>query len=248
MMEEKYEEKLGYLRAAIENSQYLVCLMGISIGSFCGCTNYRNEKDALDVEISYGYSPEEMFNPTFFRTRTEQFYDFYKKNMINALGKVKEGLACLSRLEEQGKLKSVITRDIFSIAKRAGCKNVYEIHGSVFENFCSHCGKRYPIEYIQKSEGVPRCEDCRAIIRPGVSMVGELVDNHIISKAAEEVQKADTLLILGSNLKSPLTETFLRYFEGNHLILVNDEVHFADDKADLTIHGKPVDILKDLGI
>lgn len=247
-MEEKYAEKLGYLRCAVDNSRYMVCLMGVGVSAFCGCINFRDEKDALNIEAAYGYSPEEMFNPTFFSTRTEQFYDFYKNHMLRNLGEVKEGLLTLGRLEEQGKLKCVITRDLFSIPKRAGCKNVYEIHGSVFENFCPHCGRRYPIEYIRKSSGVPKCESCGAVVRPGVHMVGEMVDNCVISKAAEEVQKADTLVILGCHLKSPLAETFLRYFEGHHLILINEMPDFADERADLTIHGKPVDILKDLGI
>ena len=248
-MEEKYTEKLEYLKRAIENSNYMVCLMGVGVSEDCGCINFRKQQDALSMEIAYGYSPEEMFNPTFFSTRTEQFYDFYKNYMLKNLGEVNEGLFSLRHLEERGKLKCVITRDLFSIPRRAGCKNVYEIHGSVYENFCPHCGRKYPIEYIQKSEGVPKCESCGSIVRPGVYMVGEMVDNRVISLAAEEVRKADTLLILGCDLKAPLPETFLKYFEGrHHLILINQEPHFADEMADLTIHGKPVDILTDLGI
>ena len=237
-MEEKYTEKLEYLRQAIENSNYMVCLMGVGVSEDCGCINFRKQQDALNTEIAYGYSPEEMFNPTFFSTRTEQFYDVY----------IQWDIVCRRHLEEQGKLKAVITRDLFSIPRRAGCKNVYEIHGSVYENFCPHCGRKYPIEYIQKSKGIPKCESCGAIVRPGVYMMGEMVDNCVISRAAEEVQKADTLLVLGCNLKTPLPETFLKYFKGQHLILINQEEHFADEMADLVIHGKPVDILKDLGI
>ena len=80
-MEEKYTEKLEYLKRAIENSNYMVCLMGVGVSEDCGCINFRKQQDALSMEIAYGYSPEEMFNPTFFSTRTEQFYDFYKNYM-----------------------------------------------------------------------------------------------------------------------------------------------------------------------
>ena len=247
-MKEKYAEKLDYLKQAIESSDYMVCLSGRCVSEDCGCVNFRSEEDAVNSEITYGYSPEEMFNPTFFNTRTEQFYEFYKNHMLRNLGEIQEGLFKLRKMEESGKLKCVITRDIFSIPGRAGCKNVDEIHGSIYENVCSHCGRKYPIEYIQKSKGIPKCESCGAIVRPGVYMMGEMVDNCVISRAAEEVQKADTLLVLGCNLKAPLPETFLKYFKGQHLILINQEEHFADEMADLVIHGKPVDILKDLGI
>lgn len=75
-----------------------------------------------------------------------------------------------------------------------------------------------------------------------------MVDNALISRAAEEVRKADTLLVIGCNLKASLTNTFLRYFEGDELVLINKDEHFADNIADLVIHGNPMDILKDLGI
>lgn len=247
-MEGNYKERLGYLQNIFDKSRYMVCLLGVRIGSQCGCTNYRDEQDSYDIEAKYGYSPDQMFNASFYNTRVDQFYKFYKNDMINNLGTVDDGFYVLQRLEEQGKLKCIITRDIFSLPKRAGCKNVYELHGSVFRNFCPHCGREYPVEFIQNCKTVPRCESCGTVVRPGVSLVGEMVDNGLISRAAEEVKKADTLLVMGCNLKSSLATTFLRYFEGDKLVVVESEEHFADSIADLVIHGKPMDILKDLGI
>lgn len=243
-----YKEKLGYLRAAIERSCYIVCLMGVHVSAQCGCTNYRDEHDAYEIEAKYGHSPEEMFNTSFYNTRVQQFYEFYKNDMINVEGEVNDGLCTLAHLEQQGKLRCIITRDIFSLPRRAGCKNVYELHGSIFRNQCPHCDRGYSLDYIKKSQGVPRCETCGTVIRPGVSLIGDMVDNGLISRAAEEVQKADTLLVAGCNLRSALASTFLRYFDGKELVLLNNEEHFADRKADLVMYGKPMDILKDLGI
>lgn len=245
---EGYSEKISRLKELIEESRYLVCLMGVQVSSQCGCTNYRDEGDSYDIEAKYGYSPDELFNATFFNVRPGQFYEFYKNDMINVLGEIGDGLKNIQRLEEQGKVKCIITRDIFSLAKRAGCRNVFELHGSVFNNYCQHCGKYYPVEYIQQSKGIPKCENCGAMIRPGVSMVGEMVDNSLISRAAEEVQKADTLLVLGCNLKSSLAGTFLRYFQGNKLILINNKEHYADSIADFVIHAKPMDIMSEIVI
>ena len=247
-MEEMYSTKIQYLKNIIDKSGYLVCLLGVMVSSQYGCTNYRDENDAYEIEEKYGYSPEEMFCSSFYNTRVDQFYDFYKNDMISELGEVDEKMKVLKHLEDTGKLKCIITRDIFSMPRRAGCQKVYELHGSVFDNACPHCKRKYSVEYIKNSKGVPRCESCGTVIRPGVTMVGEMVDNALISKAAEEVKKAETLLVLGCNLKSPLTDTFLRYFEGSRLVLLNEEEHYADRKADLAIHGKPMDILNDLGI
>lgn len=246
-MGNSYREKVEALRRVIDRSRYLVCLFGVEVSSRCGCINYRDVADSYDMEAKYGYSPDEMFNVTFFNTRVEQFYKFYKNDMLQNLGTVGEGLKALARMEQQGKLKSVITRDIYSLPTRAGCKKVYELHGSVYRNFCPHCGREYPVEYIQNSKGVPKCESCGVVIRPGVSMVGEIVDNELISRAADEVKKADTLIFLGCALKSSLADTFLRYFEGDELVLINGQEHYADSAADLVIYGNPIDVLSELG-
>lgn len=241
-----YKDKIGWLKKIVDRSRYMVCLMGVRISSQCGCTNYRDEEDSYNIESKYGYSPDEIFSASFYNVRPAQFYEFYKRDMISELGQVDEGLLTLQKLEEQGRLKCIITRDIFSLPKRAGCKNVYELHGSVFDNRCPHCGRKYPIESIQNSKGVPKCEKCGVMLRPGVSLVGEMVDNTLLTKAATEVQKADTLLVMGCNLQSSLVNTFIKDFSGDKLILLNDVEHFADRKADLVIYGKPMDILKDM--
>ncbi len=243
---EGYMERIQWLKKIIEKSQYMVGLMGVKISSQCGCTNYRDEEDSYDIESKYGYSPDEIFSASFYNVRPAQFYEFYKRDMISNLGEISPGLMALQKLEEQGKLKSIITRDIFSLARRAGCKNVYELHGSVFDNRCPHCGRKYQIDYIQNFRGVPKCEKCGVMLRPGVSLVGEMVDNSLLTRAATEVQKADTLLVMGCSLKSSLVNTFIHDFNGEKLVLLNSEEHFADKKADLVIYGKPMDIMKDL--
>ena len=236
------------LRDIIANSDNIVFFGGAGVSTESNIPDFRSESGLYNAQQKYGRSPEEMLSHSFFMRHTDTFFDYYKNNLIYRSAEPNKAHRALAKLEEQGKLKSIITRDIFSLPRRAGCQNVYELHGSVYRNFCPHCGRQYPVEYIQHSRGVPRCESCGSVIRPGVSLVGEMVDNALISRAAEEVRKADTLLVIGCNLKASLTNTFLRYFEGDELVLINKDEHFADNIADLVIHGNPMDILKDLGI
>lgn len=243
-----YRETLEAVKKVMTDSRYLVCLKGRSLSSLCGCSNYFHPEDAYAVEAKYGYSPEEILSASFYNTRVEQFYDFYKNEMIADLGEIPEGMKALARLEEKGILKYIITRDVFSLAKRAGCKNVLEIHGNVFHNQCPHCKAEYPIEYIQQSKGVPKCSRCGTTIRPKMCLVGEMVDNDIVTRAAEELAKADTVLIMGCHMNDYLITTFLRYFNGEKVILLSQEEHYLDYKADLTLYGNPMDILADLGV
>lgn len=154
------EERLILLKKMLLESDYLVILKGIGVSMECGCTSYRRSKYAYEIEEKYGRSPEEIFSAGFYNTRVREFFEFYKNDLISSLGEINDGLKTLKKLEDMGVLKMIITRDIFSLAHRAGCKNVIELHGSVYHNECPHCRRKYPLEYIRDSKGVPRCENC----------------------------------------------------------------------------------------
>ena len=68
------------------------------------------------------------------------------------------------------------------------------------------------------------------------SLFGEMVDNRIMTRAAEEVQRADVLLVLGTNLKSYLCTQLVKYYDGDKLVLVNAVPHFSDRLADISIN------------
>ena len=242
------EERLILLKKMLLESDYLVILKGIGVSMECGCTSYRRSKYAYEIEEKYGRSPEEIFSAGFYNTRVREFFEFYKNDLISSLGEINDGLKTLKKLEDMGVLKMIITRDIFSLAHRAGCKNVIELHGSVYHNECPHCRRKYPLEYIRDSKGVPRCENCGTTIRPQIVLAGEMVNKALSTKAADEVSKADTLLLLGCDMSSVLAESFLRYFTGKRVILIHNREHYADSKADLVIHGKSMDILAQLAL
>ncbi|WP_317395206.1 SIR2 family NAD-dependent protein deacylase [Blautia hydrogenotrophica] len=242
------EERLILLKKMLLESDYLVILKGIGVSMECGCTSYRRSKYAYEIEEKYGRSPEEIFSAGFYNTRVREFFEFYKNDLISSLGEINDGLKTLKKLEDMGVLKMIITRDIFSLAHRAGCKNVIELHGSVYHNECPHCRRKYPLEYIRDSKGVPRCENCGTTIRPQIVLAGEMVNNALSTKAADEVSKADTLLLLGCDMSSVLAESLLRYFTGKRVILIHNREHYADSKADLVIHGKSMDILAQLAL
>ena len=242
------DERLILLKKMLLESDYLVILKGIGVSRECGCTSYRRSKYAYEIEEKYGRSPEEIFSAGFYNTRVREVFEFYKNDLISSLGEINDGLKTLKKLEDMGVLKMIITRDIFSLAHRAGCQNVIELHGSVYHNECPHCRRKYPLEYIRDSKGVPRCENCGTTIRPQIVLAGEMVNNALSTRAADEVSKADTLLLLGCDMSSVLAESFLRYFTGRRVILIHNREHHADSKADLVIQGKSMDILAQLAL
>lgn len=236
----------------LKESRYTTVLSGFGMLLESDYPAIRDGEESYEIEQKYGYSAEEMFSSAFYSTRTEKFFEFYRNEILRPLDKPPgKCFLEMAELERKGLLQTIITRRVFGLPKRAGCKNVINLHGSVYDNYCPHCGKKYPMEYIRDSKRVPLCEECNTIVRPKVCLFGEMVDNQIITKAAEEVQKADVLLVLGTNLKSYLCSQLVDYYEGNKLVLVNAKPHFSDKYADIIIHERVDDtlekVIKELG-
>lgn len=224
----------------LHESNYVVCLSGREMIVEDGISSMRNMETAYAIEMQYDYSPEELFSAQFFSTRAETFYEFYRSEVLNQ-AKAEPGVSfqALAQLEKMGILKATISRQLFDFPKLAGCQNVYDLHGNIYEkNRCPRCGREYPMEYLRDAKKVPLCEKCRVPIHPGVTLLGEMIDIGRMTKAAEEVSKADTLLLAGAYMKSEMAQQFLKYYKGHNVILIHPGTAHGDNDADYFISAQ----------
>ncbi len=227
------------LRKILKASNYTVALSGFGMLIESGYPALRDGEESYEIEEKYGYSMEELFHSSFYSTRKELFYKFYRNEILGALSTPPgQCFYHLAELEKEGLVQSVITRRIFGLPGRAGCTNVIELHGSVYDNYCPHCGTKYPVEFLRDCGKVPLCTKCNTPVRPNVCLYGEMVDNAVMTRAALEVEKADVLLVLGTNLKTYLCEQLTGYYKGDKLILISPTKHFSDRYADVIIHER----------
>lgn len=240
--------KLEYLKNAISNSKYLVCIAGLNMTKEMGVPHYRDGIRAYEVEAEYGYSPEELYNAQVLSTRPELFYRYYRDEILSNIPEYSgAGFHALADLEQMGFLKSVITKGIYNLPRRAGIQRVYNLYGTIYDdNHCPRCGRIFTMEYIRSSRKPPLCEYCGIALHPGTTLLGEMVDNHIMSMAAEEITKADTLLLAGANLYMDDSREFMQYFDGNKVIIINKEPHYSDHIADLAYNETVEEMLPEL--
>lgn len=240
------EATVDMVRKMIRESKYLVVICGGDMLRECGHYRLRDQERAYDIEAEYGYSPEEMYSSAFYNTRTESFFRFYKKEILAQEPQPGPAYKAIAKLEQEGIVKAVVARSVYGMFQRAGCKNVLEPHGSIYKNKCPRCQKEYSKEYMINARKVPLCEKCMVPIRPAVRLFGELVDNGVMTKVANEISKADVLLIIGAQLAPEICENNLRYYKGDKMILVGNRRKYQDEKADYTIYGKLNEVLPKL--
>ena len=150
----------------------------------------------------------------------------------------------LARLEAQGKLKAVITQNIDGLHQAAGSKNVFELHGSTLRNYCTRCGKFYPVDFIAESTGVPRCS-CGGIVKPDVVLYEEGLDEATLVGAIQAIEAADLLIVGGTSLAVYPAAGLLRYYRGPELVLLNKAPTPADRMATLILREPIGQVLDD---
>ncbi len=239
------DKLIANLKNIIKNSDNIVFFGGAGVSTESNIPDFRSEKGLYNAVSNYGYPPEEMLSRTFFENHTETFYKYYKENMLYLDVMPNDAHLALAKLEDTGKLKAVITQNIDGLHQQAGSKNVIELHGSVHRNYCRKCKKFFDANFIKNSNGIPRCE-CGGIIKPDVILYEESLNYNNIEKAIGYIERAETLIVGGTSLAVYPAASFINYFRGQDLVLINKTPTAYDKMATLVINDSIGKILKEI--
>ncbi len=193
----------------------------------------------------YGVPPEEILSHSFFFQHLETFYDFYRKYFIIEV-EPNNAHKALAELEVMGKLKAVITQNIDGLHPKAGSDNVIELHGTASEFNCSACGKSADTDAIIekiKSGEIPKCKHCCGLMKPKVVLYGESLYEGVTESAVENISNADMLIVGGTSLAVYPAASFVRYFRGNYIVMINKSETEYDNSADLVIRENIGEVL-----
>ena len=210
-MEKNTEKTIDLLKQWIAQSDSIVFFGGAGVSTESGIPDFRSV-DGL-YNQTYDYPPETIISHSFYVRNPQEFYRFYKDRMLFPAAKPNRAHLALAKLEQEGKLKTVITQNIDGLHQAAGSKEVLELHGSVHRNYCTRCGQFYGLDYVMKSEGVPKCS-CGGIIKPDVVLYEEGLDNRILQKAVRAIHNADMLMIGGTSLVVYPAAGLIDYYQG----------------------------------
>lgn len=234
--------EIDKLQEIIDNSKFLVVFTGAGVGTLSGLKDFRSNDGLYKEKLDY--PPEYYLSSDCFYHNTKLFYDYYRKNMNFLDTEPNIVHKYLKKLEDNKKLKAVITQNIDGLDKKAGIKNVLEIHGTIYKNHCIHCNKEYGPQIIFENSGIPQCK-CGGLIKPQVTLYGESLPE-CFNDAIDYISKADTLMILGTSLTVNPAAYLVNYFKGNNLVIINKQKTPYDYKADLVINEKLSDIFTKL--
>lgn len=191
--DEPTELALDTATRAIGGARYLTAFTGAGVSVESGVPPFRgreglwNRYDPKVLDIEFFTTHPEACWPVI----REIFYDHFGKATPNAAHQV------LAHLEQQGRLKCLITQNIDDLHHKAGSKRVIEYHGNSRELVCTSCGKRYAASAVDLANLPPRCT-CSSILKPDFVFFGEGIPPQAILEAEEAVELTDVMLLIGT--------------------------------------------------
>ncbi len=230
------------LKSILQRSRRIVFFGGAGVSTASGIPDFRS-RDGLYAQSFGDLTPEMILSRSFFYLHPEAFFDFYRAYMVHPEARPNAAHRFLYRLEQRDVLRGIVTQNIDGLHKAAGNRRVYEIHGSIHENYCLDCNAFYPLGKITESTGIPRCDRCGGVVKPSVVLYGEPLDKYVCIGANREISQADTLIVAGTSLSVEPAASFLENFNGKNLIVINREPTSADSRASLVIRGDVARVL-----
>lgn len=225
------QDEIRTLKQWVDESSNIVFFGGAGVSTESGIPDFRSTDGLYNQE--YDYPPETILSHSFFFSKTEEFYRFYRAKMLCTDAMPNAAHQKLAQWEQEGKLSAVITQNIDGLHQKAGSRNVLELHGSVLRNYCRKCGKFYDVETVQGSHSVPHC-DCGGIIKPDVVLYEEGLDEETIARSVSAIRAADVLIIGGTSLTVWPAAGLVQYYRGRKLVVIN-KTELPGAGADLTI-------------
>jgi NAD-dependent deacetylase len=192
-------ERLAQL---LREASSVVALTGAGISVPAGIPDFRSPGTGLWENVD----PMEVAHIDAWRRDPERFWHFYGDRFQSLRDKRPNGAhRALVALEERGTLTAVVTQNIDMLHRKAGTRELVEVHGTIESSSCLTCGDRYLLDDVRErqvaaADGVPRC-DCAEPLKPDVVLFGEYLPEGAMERAGELAAQADVLLCVGSSLE-----------------------------------------------
>jgi NAD-dependent deacetylase len=188
------------LAALLRERQPCVVLTGAGVSTGSGIPDFRSP-----TGIWATVDPLEVASIQAFRRDPERVWAFYR-DRIELLLAAEPNAAhrALAELEHRGLVEAVVTQNIDTLHTRAGSREVVELHGSIRSAVCLRCLWTEPADAVLRQleeHPAPLCPHCGEVLKPGVTMFGELLPPGAMERATHLARAAGLVLVVGSSLE-----------------------------------------------
>ncbi len=178
-------------------SNRIAVLTGAGMSAESGVPTFRDAQTGLWAR----FDPAQLASEEGFRADPPLVWRWYAWRR-EAVGQAEPNAGHVALAAAAGRYArfTVITQNVDGLHRRAGSRDVIEIHGSIAQTLClSKCGyvEDDPTR-VPKGEP-PRCPGCGDWLRPGVVWFGEMLDPDRLAAAEVAARDCDLMLVIGTS-------------------------------------------------
>jgi NAD-dependent deacetylase len=229
------------LKSCLATATHVVAFTGAGISAESGVPTFRGA-DGIWNKMR----PEELASMDGFLRNPELVWEWYAhRKRIIAEVQPNAGHVALARMERCVPHFTVITQNIDNLHRRAGSRNVHELHGNIERNYCIACGRRYSNDEVLKAVGIPRCAACNGKIRPDVVWFGEALPEDEWEASVRASESASLFLSIGTSavVYPAASLPVVAKAAGAYLVEINPEPTALTERADEFLQGPAGTIL-----
>lgn len=209
-------------------------LTGAGISAESGVPTFRDAQNGLWES----YRPEDLATPEAFARNPALVWSWYawRRELVGGV-EPNAGHRALAELEQRVSGFTLATQNVDGLHRRAGSRNVLELHGNISRTICS-----FEYEAVEPDglEGEPPlCPNCGSYLRPDVVWFGEALPVEAFERAREEASRSDVFLSVGtSSLVQPAASLPQAALSGGATVVeVNPEATPLTPNADYALRG-----------
>lgn len=177
----------------LSKSKNIVFFTGAGISAESGIPTFRG-KDGIWNKLK----PEEFANFNAFMRNPQMVWEWYNhRRKIIHEAQPNAGHLAIAEMQSLFDEVTVVTQNIDNLHRRAGSKNIFELHGNIERNFCINCRTFYN-EELDFSHGVPKCK-CGGLIRPDVVWFGEYLPEDQFEGSERASVLSDIFIVVGTS-------------------------------------------------
>ncbi|MFH1760212.1 MAG: NAD-dependent deacylase [bacterium] len=228
----------------IKNSKKIAVLTGAGISRESGVPTFR-DPDGFWAK----YNPQELASMHGFMSNPKLVLEWYqmRRHTVNRV-EPNPGHFALAVIEQKVPYFTLITQNVDDLHRRAGSKNIIELHGNILNDRCNDCYKKYEVMDVEKLDRIPRECECGGIIRPDVVWFGESLSESNLERAFYEARECDVFMSIGTSAEvMPAAQLpYIAKANNSYFVEINYEPTPISDLADETVHGRSGEILPGL--
>lgn len=234
----KFSDKL---LTALQHARSVCVLTGAGVSAESGVPTFRGE-DGLWKK----FKPEELANFDAFISNPELVWEWYtyRKQVMRNVQPNPAHLA-LVEMEQIVPDFTLVTQNVDNLHRRAGSKNVLELHGNIERSYCIDCRTFVADVELTADRKAPRCEKCGGLIRPDVVWFGELLPVEIFQKASAAAERCELFLSVGTSavVYPAASLPQVARTRGAYVVEINAEPTEISHRVHESLIGKAGDIL-----